>query len=94
MKLREAAANPRNEFDVIIHNNTDALERADEKQLSEIYTLRRKAEKLCRLIPYSMEDISMLAQSGEVDAHNKVAELNDCFSVLKYLLSKIKGEPY
>lgn len=93
-KIIEVSAEPQNEFDKIIHNNIDIIVKADEKTLSEIYTLRRKAERLCRLIPYLREDIALLTESGAVDTHNKVAELEDCFSTLEYLISKIKNETY
>ena len=93
-KLKENADNPTNEFDRIIHNNREALDIMDEKSLSEIYTLRRKGSSLCGLIPYSREDIKELTESGEVSAHDKVAELEDCFTAAEYIFARAKGEIY
>ena len=93
-RLKEYADSPANEFDRIIHNNRETLDVMDEKSLSEIYTLRRRGVRLCELIPYSREDISELTESGEVSAHDKVAELEDCFTAEEYIFARAKGEIY
>lgn len=87
-KLLNLADNPVNEFDRIIHNNKECLTGMSEKALSEIYTLRRRAEHLCRLIPYSREDIAELVESGAVSTGNRVAELEDCFLTAEYIFEK------
>lgn len=90
-KLIKAADNPQNEFDGIIGENRAALKEMDEYQLSDIYALRRKAERLCRRIPFSREEIKLLIQSNEVRADSMTAELENCFSEAEYVFSKVSG---
>lgn len=87
-KLEAVCVNPQNEFDRIISKNREILKSMDEKQLSDIYMLKIKGDRLCRLIPYSREDIHLLVESSEVEAGNKVAELEDCFKILEYFFTK------
>lgn len=87
-KLTEYGENPRNEFDKIIHNNIEKLPELSEKRLSELYALRRKGERLCRIVPYSRKDIDELIGNEEVSVHNCVAELEDCFNIADYIFSK------
>ena len=91
-KLKMAADNPENEFDRIISENKAVLEKMDERRLSDIYTLRRKAERLCRQIPFSRDDMKLLIDSGEVSSDSLIAELENCFAAADYVFSKVNGK--
>lgn len=91
-KLERICDNPENEFDKIIQKNRNLIRGMDEKKISEIYTLRRKAARLCGLIGYPREGIHLLVELKEVDANNKVAELEDCFNIAEYLFEKEKAK--
>lgn len=93
-KLEDIADNPQNSFDRIILDNRGILENMNEAQLSDIYMLRTRCEHLCRIIPYGRDEIALLVESGEVDARNKVAELEDCFNIAEYIFTKAKGEEF
>lgn len=87
-KLEAIADSPQNEIDRIIAENKDILKSMNEKQLSDIYMIQMKVEPLCKVIPYSREEIGMLVEKGEVDARNKVAELEDYFRLLEHFFRK------
>lgn len=93
-KLITAAEKPENEFDRMISDNKTVLEKLDERRLSDIYTLRRKAERLCRQIPFSREEIKMLTESGEVSPYGLTAELENCFEAADYIFSKANGKNF
>lgn len=93
-KLNIIAQKPENEFDRIISGNRSEIQNMDEGQLSEIYMLRRRAEHLCSIIPYTREEVELLALNGEVEADSKVAELCDCFNTLDFIFAKAKGEKF
>lgn len=87
-QLKEICNEPQNEIDRIILQNKEKLNSMTEKQLSDIYMLSLKGKRLCKLIPYSREDIGLLVRSGEVETGNKVAELEDCFNLMEYFFGK------
>ncbi len=93
-KLEYIADNPQNEFDRIISNDRDILKRMSEAQLSDLYMLRNKSERLCRIIPYKRDEIALLTESGEVSPKSRVAELEDCFTAEEYILAKAKNEVF
>lgn len=92
--LMAYADNPENEFDKIISRNSKCLNIMTEQQLSEIYTLRQLSAKLCRIIPYSREDIASLVENNEVSPYNKVAELENYFMIAEYIFAQLNGEKY
>ena len=81
-RLEKIADNPQNEIDRIILKNKDIIKHMTESQLADVYTLRRRGERLCRLIPYKREEIALLSESGEVSVKSKVAELENCFAAV------------
>ena len=91
-KLEKICDNPENEFDKIIRKNRKLIRKMDEKKISEIYMTRRKAAKLCGIIGYKREEVKLLVNLREVDMNSKVAELEDCFNILEYLLEKAESE--
>ena len=93
-KLNTIAENPENEFDRIISANAKALAEMNEAQLSDIYMLRRRSERLCRLVPYSREDVSALVSFGDVRAGSMTAELNECFDSAEYIFSKVTDKNF
>lgn len=93
-KLKEIAKNPANEFDRIISANADAFENMNESQLSDIYMFRRRCERLCRLVPYSRDDVSELVNFGDVRPDSRTAELNECFDSAEYIFSKVTDKKF
>ena len=93
-KLNIIAENPENEFDRIVSANADALIEMDEEQLSDVYMLRRRCERLCRLVPYSREDVSSLVSFGDVRAGSRTAELNECFDSAEYIFLKVTDKNF
>lgn len=88
------AANPECEYDRIIAQNKKYIPLLSTEQLCTIYWHRMSAVRLCRLIPYSREDVSFLVENEEVDPLNRVAELDYAFTVLEYIFSKVNGEEF
>ncbi|MBP3939594.1 MAG: hypothetical protein IK955_09315 [Clostridia bacterium] len=88
------AANPECEYDRIIAQNKKYIPLLSTEQLCTIYWHRMSAVRLCRLIPYSREDVRSLVENEEVDPLNRVAELDYAFTVLEYIFSKVNGEEF
>lgn len=91
-KLTDIANNPQNEYDKIISVNKRYLLLLTADDLSALCTLRRKALRLCRIIPYSREDISALVENNEVSPFESVAELEYSFRIADHIFSKVSGE--
>lgn len=91
-QLANFAANPENEFDKIISENKDCLTLMSEDQLCEMYTLRNMSARLCRIVPYSRDDIASLIESNEVSPYNKVAELENYFMIAECIFARLRGE--
>lgn len=88
------AANPECEYDRIIAQNKKYIPLLSTEQLCTIYWHRMSAVRLCRLIPYSREDVRSLVENEEVDPLNRVAELDYAFTVLEYIFSKVNDEEF
>lgn len=93
-KLTQIASEPENEFDKIISQNQDCLTLMTEEQLCEMYTLRNTSAKLCRIVPYSREDVASLIENNEVSPFNKVAELENNFMIAECIFTRLRGEEY
>lgn len=93
-KLSQIADKPENAFDKIISDNKSILSEMNENQLCEIYTLRNNSLRLCRIIPYSREDIASLIENNEVSPYNTVAELENNFTIAECIFARIRGEEY
>ena len=92
--LTDIANNPENEYDKIIAKNKRYLLLLPERHLSSIYWTRVKACKLCNMIPYSRKDIRSLVENDNIDPFNYVAELENTFTTLEYIFSKVNGEDF
>jgi hypothetical protein len=88
-ELRKFASEPQNSFDKIIGANAEKIDMLSTQRLSDIYTLRKKSASLCKLIPYSREDIALLVEAGEVDPTKKIAQLENNFSVIESIFNEI-----
>lgn len=93
-KLIQISYDPENEFDKLITQNQECLARMTEEQLCEMYTLRNIAAKLCRIVPYSREDVASLIENNEVSPFNKVAELENSFMIAECIFARLRGEEY
>ena len=91
-KLTDIANDPQNEFDKIIADKKRFLLLLTADDLSALCTLRRKALRLCSMIPYSREDISALVENNEVSPFESVAELEYYFRIADHIFSKVSGE--
>lgn len=87
-KLFEAATEPKNEFDRLLAKNTELIENLGEAQAAELYLLRRRCVRLCKLVPYSCEDVSEMSELVEYKNKSAVSELENCFRTAEYLLEK------
>lgn len=92
--LLEIADNPENEFDKFIKENKETLYIMSEKHLCYIYHVRKKAHRLCKIIPYTREEIQMLIENKEVTVYNLVAQLEDQYNIADYYFTISRGEKY
>jgi DNA-directed RNA polymerase subunit F len=92
--LLQIADYPENEFDKFIKENKDTLNIMSEKHLSYIYQVRKRAKKLCSIIPYTREEIQNLIASKEVSVYNLVAQLEDQYNIADYYFTISRGEKY
>lgn len=92
--LLEITDNPENEFDKFIKENKETLYIMSEKHLSYIYQIRKKAKKLCSIIPYKREEIQLLIDTKEVSVYNLVAQLEDQYNIADYYFTISRGEEY
>lgn len=92
--LLQIADNPENEFDKFIKENKDTLYIMSEKHLSYIYQIRKRAKKLCVIIPYKREEIQNLLDTKEVSVYNLVAQLEDQFNIADYYFTISQGKKY
>lgn len=87
-KLNYAASTPKNDFDRLLRDNREKLENMNEKDLSSLYSLRRKCERLFADIPYSYRELELLVSDGYVKGNGRVAEIVDCFESAQYIIEK------
>ncbi len=88
--LLKIAEKPENAFDKIIAKNRNCLKTMSEDTLCEISTLRFEAAKICRIIPYSRDDIASLIENDEVSPYNMVAELENRFLIIEHIFERHK----
>lgn len=93
-ELYAVAENPETELDKIITKNKEYLHMMSENDLGSIYMLRFTGNRLCRLIPYSREDIASLVENEEVSPYDRIAELENTFAIVEYIFSKYNNEEY
>jgi len=74
-KLIQRADSPQNEFDVIIKDNRTLLSELKEMDLSALLQIGRKADTLCRLIPYPKDELEAFMLNGELGVKSSAAEL-------------------
>lgn len=84
-KLYAIAEKPENEFDKIIKRNKSILKNLNEKNLAEIYMLRKKCLRLCSIVPYKREEIAELVNNNEVKTDSIITKLEDCFVILEHI---------
>lgn len=90
-KLSFIADNPENEFDKIIHRNKDLLKNMSEKNLAEIYLLRKKCQRLCGILPYKRDEIAELVNNGEVNTDSIFTKLEYNFIILEHIFEMNKN---
>ncbi len=93
-KLSTIAEKPENEFDKIISENKAYLILMNESQLGEMCALRDYCAKLCRVVPYSRNDVASLIENNEVSPYDKVAELENHFLIAECIFTRLRGEKY
>lgn len=93
-ELTDIANNPENEYDRIIAENKNYLLMLSRTELGALYWRRKRAIKLCRIIPYTRTELQSLIQNNEVTAYELIAELEDTFATVEYIFSKVNGKKY
>ena len=91
-EIYEYADNPEYECDKIIRDNSKKIPMLNTSQLQAVSAVRLDTARLCRLFPYSREDIRSLIENHEVSLTGNITKIEDNLCILEYIFEKATGE--